>query len=224
MSLKVALIDQRVVAGLGNIYVERSAPPRAALAAPASVDDSHPDGRTARRRAPARRGHQAGARRGDRADHRRDLPGLQVPRLRPRRRSAAVSAAARGQSEDGPGRPLDVLLPALSALAPAFCPPSSRPVTITTNHAGARVLPLQAVGRRGRGARLLDDDRGGADARPVRGSAGGVGAAARDRGGVRRAAHLRVAQLDHVLRARPATSSCGRRRASSKSASSSAAR
>ena len=31
-------------------------------------------------------------------------------------------------------------------------------------HAGPRVLPLQAVGRRGRTARLLDDDRSGADA------------------------------------------------------------
>ena len=51
----------------------------------------------------------------------------------------------------------------------------------------------------GRGARLLDDHRGGADAGSVRGPAGGLGAAARDRRRVRRAADLRVPQLDHVL-------------------------
>ena len=61
------------------------------------------------------------------------------------------------------------------------------------------VLPLQAVDRGGRGARLLDDHRGGADAGSVRGSAGGLGAAARDGRRVRRPAHLRLAQLDHVL-------------------------
>ena len=61
------------------------------------------------------------------------------------------------------------------------------------------MLPLQAVGRRGRSARLLDDDRGSVDRRSVRRSAGGVGAAARDRRGVRSAADLRVAPLDHVF-------------------------
>ena len=58
---------------------------------------------------------------------------------------------------------------------------------------GTRVLPLQAVGRRRRGARLLDDDRSGADQGSVRGSAGRLGTAARSRGRVWRAAHLRVA-------------------------------
>jgi len=47
----------------------------------------------------------------------------------------------------------------------------------------------------------LDDDRGRADRRPVRGSSRRVGASARDRRVVRRSARLRVAQLDHVLAA-----------------------
>ena len=51
-----------------------------------------------------------------------------------------------------------------------------------------------------------------------------MGAAARDRGRLRRAAHLRVAQLDHVLARRRATSSSGRRRAFSRCASSCRAR
>ena len=62
-----------------------------------------------------------------------------------------------------------------------------------------RVLPLQAVDRRRRGARLLDDDGSGSHARSFGGFAGCVGAAARDRGRIRRSAHLRVAPVDHVL-------------------------
>lgn len=53
-------------------------------------------------------------------------------------------------------------------------------------HEWPRVLPLQAVGRRRRGARLLDDDRSGVGRRPLRRPAGGLGAAARDRSRVRR--------------------------------------
>src|SRR5262249_13734981 len=69
----------------------------------------------------------------------------------------------------------------------------------TMKHGGARVLSLQAVGRRRRGARLLDYHGSGVDRGPLGGSAGGLGAAARDRSGVRRAAHLRIPQLNHVL-------------------------
>ena len=75
----------------------------------------------------------------------------------------------------------------------------SRHGATETGHERPRVPPLQAVGRRGRGARLLDDDRGGADRRSLGGPAGGLGAAARDRGRVRRPARLRLAPVDHVL-------------------------
>ena len=64
---------------------------------------------------------------------------------------------------------------------------------------GTRVPPLQAVDRGRRGARLLDDDRGGADRGFVRGLEGRVGAAARDRRRLRRPADLRVGPSDHVL-------------------------
>ena len=78
-------------------------------------------------------------------------------------------------------------------------PIARRDAARSVTMAGRRVLPLQAVGRGRRGARLLDDDRSRADAGSVRGPARRVGAAARDRRRVRRAADLRLAQLDHVL-------------------------
>ena len=91
------------------------------------------------------------------------------------------------------------------------------------NHGRPRLLSLQAVGRGGRGARLLDDDRSRAHAGSSGRSAGRVGAAARDRRRLRRAADLRLAQVDHVL-----AQSCyffvRPKRASSRSACSSAAR
>src|SRR3954467_15110198 len=62
-----------------------------------------------------------------------------------------------------------------------------------------RVLPLQAVGRGRRSARLLDDNRGGADGRPAGRFEGRVGAAARDCRRSRRSAHLCLPQIDHVL-------------------------
>src|SRR5262245_18347179 len=69
----------------------------------------------------------------------------------------------------------------------------------TMKHARTRVLSLQAMGRRRCGARLLDDDRSGVDRGAVRGPAGCLGAAARNGRGVRRPAHLRVPQFNHVL-------------------------
>src|SRR5439155_5572537 len=53
-----------------------------------------------------------------------------------------------------------------------------------------RAPPLQAVDRGRRGARLLDDDRRGTDRGFVRGLAGRVGAAARDRRRLRRPTDL----------------------------------
>jgi hypothetical protein len=51
-SLKVALMDQRVVAGLGNIYVTKrcTAP---GCASPSRLDNCHPFRRAARQRAPS---------------------------------------------------------------------------------------------------------------------------------------------------------------------------
>ena len=71
--------------------------------------------------------------------------------------------------------------------------------TLQSGMPGSRVLPLQAVGRGRGGARLLDDDRSGAHAGSLGGSAGRLGAAARDRRLFRRSADLRLAQVDHVL-------------------------
>src|SRR5438874_2891297 len=76
---------------------------------------------------------------------------------------------------------------------------TSAAVIIRMAHARARVLPLQAMGRGRRSARLLDDDGSRADGRPFRGSARRVGAAARDGGLARRSTNLRLAPLDHVL-------------------------
>ena len=87
VSLKVALMDQRGRCRPRQHLRERGAARRAAVTAPAGVDNRHGNGRAPRRRAPARRGYQAGARRGDRADHRRDLSRLEVSRVRPRRRA-----------------------------------------------------------------------------------------------------------------------------------------
>src|SRR4051812_46057331 len=61
------------------------------------------------------------------------------------------------------------------------------------------MLSLQAVRRRGREARLLDNDRGGAHERSIRGPEGRMGAAARDRREVWGPADLCVPSLDHVL-------------------------
>src|SRR5215470_733631 len=63
----------------------------------------------------------------------------------------------------------------------------------------SKVLPLQAVDRGRTRARLLDDHRGGSDPRSLGGSAGCLGAAARDCRFLWRSADLRIAQVDHVL-------------------------
>src|SRR4051812_10060731 len=63
----------------------------------------------------------------------------------------------------------------------------------------ARVLSLQTMGGRRRSARLLDDDRGGADPRSLRGSSRRVGTVARNGHRLRRSADIRLSQLDHVL-------------------------
>src|SRR5215472_7251595 len=63
----------------------------------------------------------------------------------------------------------------------------------------SRVLPLQAVDRGWRRARLLDDHRSGSDAGTLERSARCLGAAARDRRFLRRSADLRLAQIHHVL-------------------------
>src|SRR5262245_45568677 len=73
--------------------------------------------------------------------------------------------------------------------------------SVRMRHARSRVLSLQAVDRGRTGARLLDDDGSGADEGSLRGSAGRVATAARDRRRLRRTADLRLAQLDHVLAA-----------------------
>src|SRR5262245_7099142 len=62
--------------------------------------------------------------------------------------------------------------------------------------------PLQAVGGRGGGARLLDDDRGGADRGPLRRPAGSVGAVSRGGGLSRRPENLCVGHVHHVFFAR----------------------
>ena len=154
VSLKVALMDQRVVAGLGNIYVSealhlaRLSPHRKAstIATPAGAprDAAH------RLAAAIKQVLEEAIERTTGEIYRAS----QVPRLRPRRRTVPSARLPGVNPKTDPGRPLDVLLHALSALAPGGRPApsarlSGRPVTITTSHAGASVLPLQAMGRRG---------------------------------------------------------------------------
>src|SRR5713226_6970915 len=67
------------------------------------------------------------------------------------------------------------------------------------DHGRSRVLPLQAVGRRRGGARLLDHDRNGPNAGSLGRSPGRLGAAARDCRLFRRSADLRLAQIGDVL-------------------------
>ena len=117
VSLKVALMDQRVVAGLGNIYVSEALHLARLSPHTESVDDSHRHGRAPRRGAPARRGHQAGARRGRSNGRPARSTGRRGSVSTTAKASAAVSAAARVDPKTDAGRPLDVLLRALPALA-----------------------------------------------------------------------------------------------------------
>ena len=97
-SLKAALLDQRVVAGLGNIYVCEALLPRAAFAQKNGLHHRRPQRQAQRARGGAGRGHQGGAPGRDRRrrlvaarppPHRRRARRFpaQFPRLRPRRRA-----------------------------------------------------------------------------------------------------------------------------------------
>src|SRR6266850_3423735 len=77
-----------------------------------------------------------------------------------------------------------------------------RPTLILTHrmkHGRSGVPPLQAVDRRRREARLLDDDRSGSHAGSRGGFARRLGAAARDRRHVWRSADLRLGHVHHVF-------------------------
>src|SRR5215469_420402 len=80
-----------------------------------------------------------------------------------------------------------------------FVRASSKNCHYNSRYGRSRVLPLQAVDRGGRRARLLDDQRRGSHRGSLGGFAGCLGATARDRRVLRRSADLRLAQIDHVL-------------------------
>ena len=132
MALKVALLDQRVVAGLGNIYASEALHLRAAVAASARVDDRDGGRRAARVRRPSGRGDQARADDGDRSGRRRDLPIVAVPRLRSRGRARVREPRLRRHHQAAhAGGPVDVLLSRLPAVARPHQPEIRRP-----QHAG----------------------------------------------------------------------------------------
>ena len=116
-SLKVALLDQRVVAGLGNIYVSEAlhvaglSPERLAstIATPAGVPRP-----AAHRLASA---IKAGAGRGDRKGVRHAISIVAFPGLRPRGRALPASRVPRRRASQDTGGPLDLLLRCLPAVA-----------------------------------------------------------------------------------------------------------
>ena len=133
--LKAALLDQRLIAGLGNIYVCEALLPRR----PSSRGRG---GRRSRRRSgkPTRKAHllaevdprraQRGGR-GGRLDAARPCAGRRLarlfpaplPRLRPRRRTLRESPAAAGNvRRTRAGGPLDLLLRAMPALIEGLSP------------------------------------------------------------------------------------------------------
>ena len=118
--LKVALLDQRVVAGLGNIYaaealyLARLSPERQAstIATPSGAPRE-----AARRLAAAIK--QVLTEAIDRTVTGRVSIG-EIPRLRPRRRTLPARTMRRDDRAADAGRPVDVLLSPLPALAPAL--------------------------------------------------------------------------------------------------------
>src|SRR5262249_16680017 len=92
-------------------------------------------------------------------------------------------------------------------LLPQFAVPQTRSEwrsagaapSLQLEHGRSRVPSLQAMDRGRTRARLLDNHRSGSDPRSLGGSAGCLGAAARDRRFLWRSADLRIAQVDHVL-------------------------
>ena len=129
-SLKAALLDQRVVAGLGNIYV-CEALNRARLS-PKRKASTHrrPHGRAERARRRAGRRDQGGARRRDRGrrlvaarppPHRRRARRFpaQLPGLRPRGQAVPDARLQRHDQAHRAERPLDVLLSGVSEVVRA---------------------------------------------------------------------------------------------------------
>ena len=115
-SLKVALLDQRVVAGLGNIYASEALLRRRTVAVAARVDHCDTGRRPARVGAPAGGGDQARAGAGDRARDRRPVPRRALPGLRSRGHPLPASRLRRRRPAAHPGRTLDVLLPGVPTL------------------------------------------------------------------------------------------------------------
>ena len=111
VAIKVALLDQRVVAGLGNIYASEAlhvaglSPKRRAATLATRAGQPTPAARAARRR--DREG--AGAR--DRS------AGVTLPRLRARRRALPAARLRRDDQAHRAGGTLDVLLSEVSALS-----------------------------------------------------------------------------------------------------------
>ena len=118
--LKVALLDQRVVAGLGNIYAVEALH-LAGLSPHATGLDHCDDDRQA---APGRRApggcHQEGAHHRDRApvEHDVSLGVGAIPCLRPRGRSVPDARLHRRHPTFGAGRPLHLRLPHLPTVTP----------------------------------------------------------------------------------------------------------
>ena len=130
-SLKAALLDQRVVAGLGNIYVcealhrARLSPKRSASTIAKRTGAPHARAVRAGRRhqGRARRGHQGRrlvAARPPPDRRRARLFPAPFPGLRPRRRALPDAGLPRHRQAHRAERPLDVLLPDVPAVSRDF--------------------------------------------------------------------------------------------------------
>ena len=140
-TLKVALLDQRVVAGVGNIYASEAlhraglSPRRRAstiatthrTAAPGCVPIDQRD-----QSGPAQRDRTAGA----------PVSIRRLPRVRPGRREMLPAGMRRNHSSHPAGGTLDVLLSEMSALNGT----NLRPFDAETQTARRRCRPLRAVG------------------------------------------------------------------------------
>ena len=115
VSIKVTLLDQRVVAGLGSVCRQRSAAPRLVVASAQGVEHRHDDGEAEGDGGAARNGDQGRA-------HERDPPfgvavsGGPLPGLRTHRGAVPAAGVRRGHPADHAGRAVHVLLRHLPAM------------------------------------------------------------------------------------------------------------
>ena len=121
------------------------------VAATTSVDDCHASGRAAGSRRTSHCCHQEGAHRRDRADVDRELPVIEISRLRSRRGALSTGPLPRHHRAAYSDRTIHLLLSCVPALA-ARTPGGSRASSYLPGGAGNRVgiAPFDSTSRRAR--------------------------------------------------------------------------